>query len=275
MQDTVNTPLISVVVTTKNRETLLPRAIQSVLAQVWSNLELIVVDDGSDVPVVLPTADPRARVIRNEVSTGLPAARNIGFRAARGEFLCMLDDDDWYLPGKLERQARYLLENPEVALVFSRVVVRNARGTERRYLPNTHVHTPELNLRAFNVIHPSSVLFRRDVFAQIQFEARIRKYEDTLFFNLCCFKVPTAYLPVDVSVWMQDGRPDQLTRVYYERNFVNFRIVCEGLHDILIRYPGARRLYYGRLAFQALRCARIAEFFRAAAAAMNLCVAVV
>jgi glycosyltransferase involved in cell wall biosynthesis len=267
-----STPLASVVVTTKNRIALLPRAIQSVLEQTWRSLELIVVDDGSDVPVALPTADPRARIIRNEVSKGVGEARNIGFRAATGEFFCMLDDDDWYLPGKLECQLNYLLEHPKVDMVFSRVVVRDAAGQDRYYFPIDHVHSPEINLRAFNLIHTSSVLFRRKVFDKVQFDPRIKKYEDTLFYNLVCFAFETAYLPIDVAVWMQDGRPDQLTRVIYDRNFVNFRLVCDGLYDVLRRYPAALRQYYGRLAYQALRCGRIGESIKAAATAFNLLV---
>src|SRR5579871_6900954 len=151
-------PLISVVITTKNRIGLLPRAVQSVLDQTWTSLELIVVDDGSDIPAALPSHDPRLRFLRNEVSLGLPEARNRGFQAASGQFFCMLDDDDWYLPDKLERQVGYLLEHPEIDMVFSRVVVRDAQGRERHYLTLDHVHTPELNLMAFNAIHPSSVM---------------------------------------------------------------------------------------------------------------------
>jgi len=270
MNPSIDNPLISVVITTKNRISLLPRAVKSVLEQNWPSLELIVVDDGSDIPATLETDDPRVRIVRNDVSVGLPEARNIGFRAANGELLCMLDDDDWYLPGKLERQAQYLREHPEIDLVFSRVVVRDAAGRERRYIGDDHVHTPELNLQAFNVIHPSAVMFRRQVLEKVQFEPRIRKYEDTLFFNLCCFTVQTAYLPIDVSIWMQDGRPDQLTRVFYDRNFINFKIVCEGLRDVLQQHPRARLQYYGRLAFQALRCGRVGEFITAACSALNL-----
>jgi glycosyltransferase involved in cell wall biosynthesis len=263
-------PLISVIVTTKNRIALLPRAIRSVLGQTCPSVELIVIDDGSDVPVVLPDSGSKVRIIRNEVSKGISEARNTGFRAAAGEFFCMLDDDDWYLPEKLERQLRYLLDHPEVDLVFSRVVVRDAAGLDHYYLPADHVHSPEINLRAFNVIHPSSVLFRRKVFDSVQFDPRIRKYEETLFFNRICFAFQTAYLPMDVAVWMQDGRPDQLTRVFYDRNFVNFRFVCEGLYDILQRYPAALRQYYGRLAFQALRCGRIGDSIKARATAFHL-----
>lgn len=259
----LSAPEVSVVITTKNRPALLPRAVHSVLAQTFGDLELIVVDDGSDLPVTLAGDDPRARVIRNGSSVGLSEARNTGFRAARGCFFCMLDDDDWYLPDKIERQLAFLREHPEIDLVFSRVVVRDAAGEERRYLLPEHQHTPEINLMAFNVIHPASVLFRRQVFERIPFEPRIRKYEDTLFFNLVCFHFRTAYLPLDVAVWMQDGRPDQLTRVFFERNFVNFRIVCHGLERILEEHPEARRKYYSRLAFQAARCGRAGAVFSA------------
>ena len=263
-------PLVSVVITTRNRITLLPRSVRSVLEQTWRALELIVVDDGSEIPVVLPTSDPRARLIRHDVSKGLCEARNLGFRVARGQFFCMLDDDDWYLPDKLENQVRYLMEHPEIDLVFSRVRVRDAAGVERYYMSSDHVHTPQINLMAYNVIHPSSVLFRREVFDKVQFEPRIRKYEDTLFFNRLCFTVPTAFLPADVSVWMQDGRPDQLTRVFFKRNFIAFRLVCEGLRDVLQRYPQARRKYYGRLAYQAMRCGRIFASIKAAGSAFGL-----
>lgn len=261
-------PLISVVITTKNRHNLLPRSIRSVLDQTWRSLELIVVDDGSDVPAVIPTDDPRVRLIRHETSQGLCNSRNDGFRSAKGDFFCMLDDDDWYLPTKLEQQLKYLQEHPEIDLVFSRVIVRDAEGHDRYFLPENHVHSPEINLDAYNVIHPSSVLFRRKVFDAVQFEPRIKKYEDTLFFNRICFTFATAFLSIDVAVWMQDGRPDQLTRVFYDRNYAAFRIVCEQLDDILRQHPAARRRYYGRLAFQAARCGRLGGFLSAATRAL-------
>lgn len=259
-----STPIVSVVITTKNRPTLLPRAVKSVLGQTWRDLELIVIDDGSDVPVTLDTADARARVIRNDVSKGVAEARNVGFRSSAGQFLCMLDDDDWYLPNKLEEQVRFLTENSGIDLVFSRVRVRDAAGLERAFIPDGHVHTPVINLNAYNVIHPSSALFRRRVFEKVQFEPRLKKYEDTLFFNRVCFACSTAFLPLDVAVWMQDGRPDQLSRLMYECNFVNFRCVCEGLADILKENRGARHRYYGRLAYQAARLGRLAESLRVA-----------
>ena len=260
----VNQAMISVIITTKNRITLLPRAIQSVLGQTWTDVEIIVVDDGSDVPVELPTTDPRVRLIRNEKSQGVGEARNIGFRQATGQYFCILDDDDWYLPEKLERQLDFLRSHPEIDLVFSRVIMRNPMNEESHFLPLDHVHTPEINLYAFNVIHPGSVLFRRSVFDKIQFSPRLKKYEDTLFFNQICFAFQTAFLPLDVSVWMRDDRSDQLSLRVNKANYDNFSIVCEGLDDVLRQHPQIRRLYYKRLAWQALRCGHVGGVLRAA-----------
>ncbi len=255
-------PLISVVITTKNRHDLLPRSIDSVLNQTYPELEVIVVDDGSEVPAVYKGTDRRVRIIRNEKSVGPSLARNMGLLAAAGDFFALLDDDDFYFPDKLERQLAFLLNNPKVALVFSRVAVQDAAGKRSYYLSENHVHSNEINLRSFNVIHTASALFRRSVFESIHFEPRLQKYVDTLFFSQVCVAFPTAYLPMDAAVWMHDGRPDQLTRAFAKRNFDNFRIVCEKLAAEIDRHRDLRRRYYGRLAWQAARCGYVVEAVR-------------
>jgi glycosyltransferase involved in cell wall biosynthesis len=99
-------PLISVYLPTKNRITLLRRAIDSVLSQNYSNFELIVVDDGStdETPGVLKDYQQKSDkifVYRNSTSMGVAAARNFAIRASSGEFVTGLDDDDYFCPGRL------------------------------------------------------------------------------------------------------------------------------------------------------------------------------
>lgn len=108
--------LVSVILPAHNRAHLLGRAIQSVLAQTWRALELIVVDDASTdaTPEVLASfSDPRLRTLRQARNGGAAAARNAGIAAARGEFLAFQDDDDIWLIEKLERQMRALLAEPD------------------------------------------------------------------------------------------------------------------------------------------------------------------
>jgi glycosyltransferase involved in cell wall biosynthesis len=100
-------PRVSVVVPTYNRAALLRRAVRSVLAQTFTDYELIVVDDGStdDTEEVLREfSDRRMRVVRSEINQGAPQARNRGIEAARGEWVAFLDSDDEWLPQRLEVQ---------------------------------------------------------------------------------------------------------------------------------------------------------------------------
>lgn len=99
-------PIVSVVVPTHNRADLLERTLRSILQQQVSDLEVIVVDDGSvdDTSAVAAAADPRVQLLRNKNSTGVSAARNRGIAAARGDWVAFCDDDDLWSPEKLARQ---------------------------------------------------------------------------------------------------------------------------------------------------------------------------
>ncbi len=100
-------PLVSVVIPTRSRPRALVRAIRSVLQQSMTELEVVVVLDGPDEETRRAAAglgDVRVRVITLEQSGGGSAARNAGVRAARGNWIAFLDDDDEFLPRKLELQ---------------------------------------------------------------------------------------------------------------------------------------------------------------------------
>lgn len=99
----VSMDLISVIVTTKNRREIVPRAIDSVLRQTYPFVEVIVVDDGSTdgTAEYLRRRYPNVVVIRNDVSLGACAARNTGIQAANGVYISGLDDDDEYRENRL------------------------------------------------------------------------------------------------------------------------------------------------------------------------------
>lgn len=99
-------PLVSVVVPSHNRASLLERTLRSVLAQQLDDLEIVVVDDGSadDTAKVATAAGPRVRVVRNSAPAGVSAARNRGIAEARGEWVAFCDDDDIWSPHKVTDQ---------------------------------------------------------------------------------------------------------------------------------------------------------------------------
>lgn len=124
-------PLVSVVMPAYNAARYILEAIDSILRQDYSPIEIVLVDDGStDNTVSLVEARaPAARIIR-QANAGVGAARNTGLRAATGDFVCFLDADDGWFPGKVSTQVGYLEANPDVGAVYHRwqVVRPNADG---------------------------------------------------------------------------------------------------------------------------------------------------
>jgi glycosyltransferase involved in cell wall biosynthesis len=99
--------MISVILPVYNRAATLRRCVGSVLAQTFTDWELIAVDDGSSdgsVGVLEAFGEARIRVIRHERNRGPAAARNTAIEAARGEYLALIDSDDEWMPTKLEKQ---------------------------------------------------------------------------------------------------------------------------------------------------------------------------
>ena len=100
-------PSVSAVICTLNRPILVLRAVNSIRAQTFRDLEIIVVIDGPNAATRESLAtidDPRLRVVQNPTNVGISNARNIGIRESCGEWIAMLDDDDEWLPEKLEKQ---------------------------------------------------------------------------------------------------------------------------------------------------------------------------
>ena len=113
--------LISVIIPTKNRCDLLRESLDSVLAQTYSDWEVIVVDDGSDdgtIEMLESFSDERVRFMkRDRMLAGAPVCRNIGAENARGELLIFLDSDDLLLPHALSKRVQMMESHPDLDFV--------------------------------------------------------------------------------------------------------------------------------------------------------------
>ncbi len=119
-------PLLSVVIPTRNRAQLVCEAIESALSQRHGQVEVIVVDDGSTdntADVIAERFGSHVQVLRHEERRGAGASRNTGIRAARGHLVAFLDDDDLWLPGKLDAEISVLEQFPDAKAVVSDTLI--------------------------------------------------------------------------------------------------------------------------------------------------------
>ena len=119
--------LVSVIIPTYKRSEMLPRAIDSVLNQTYKNIQVVIVDDNNpdtdyrrttEQRMSAYSEDSRVKYICHNKNRNGSVARNTGIKNADGEIITFLDDDDWYLSQKIEKQVDYLLSHPEFRAVY-------------------------------------------------------------------------------------------------------------------------------------------------------------
>jgi glycosyltransferase involved in cell wall biosynthesis len=205
-------PLVSAVIPTYNGAAWIGDAIGSVLEQTYPAVEVIVVDDHStdETPRILESYADRCRILRTPERAGHAAVgRNIGWRAARGEWIALLDHDDVWHPRKLELQAAAARNRPETRVWHTgglTLLRENAPGLKRfdaaRPLLEGRVTPDKLGEGCF---WPSSVMLRRDLLEEYGgFEERYWALDDVwLLFEIArrgeiigAVKVPLVYLRV-------------------------------------------------------------------------------
>ncbi|MBF0531613.1 MAG: glycosyltransferase [Candidatus Omnitrophica bacterium] len=191
--------MISVIIPTYNRASMLVRAVRSVLMQEGVDLELIVVDDGSTdntESTLAAICDSRVRYHRLAVTSGVSAARNAGLRLARGELIAFLDSDDEFLPGKLAKQARLFSElSPQPGLIFTNYW---EQSRERRLIfpmeiPSGYVTVGQKFPASLFNGPPSWMLSRACLEKVGLFDEVLRTLEDLDFFARAARQVPVYY----------------------------------------------------------------------------------
>jgi glycosyltransferase involved in cell wall biosynthesis len=164
----------SVVIPTYNRPKVLMQSIKTVLNQTYKgNIEIIIVDDSKESlkkkidEEFAKTLNKNREIhyIHNAKKEGAPKARNLGIRKAKGEYLAFLDDDDIWVPEKIEKQVKIMEKNKEVALVICHSLDKRF-GDERINKPPENI-THEMILKSFNLSSTSSYLIRKNILKEI------------------------------------------------------------------------------------------------------------
>ena len=164
-------PMVSVVIPTYNRASMIARAVRSILTQTFEDWELIVVDDASTdntEAVVSSFTDPRIRYRKHQVNRGGSAARNTGIRNARGEYVAFLDSDDEWLPNKLELQVEAFEDSDgDIGLIYTGLI-NQYRNEESIELVPKYRGNLRRNLLIQNVVGSTSTpMIRKDVLVSV------------------------------------------------------------------------------------------------------------
>jgi glycosyltransferase involved in cell wall biosynthesis len=167
----ISNPCISVIIPCYNHGHFLPEAIESVLAQSYGPMEIVVVDDGStDNTRQVAARYPEVKYVYKE-NAGLSAARNTGIEKSTGEFLVFLDADDWLYKEAVEINLKYLMREEDAAFVsgaFDRVYTEDKLSEEkkREVTADHYLHLLQSNYIGV----PAAVMYRRWVFKDILYD---------------------------------------------------------------------------------------------------------
>lgn len=181
-------PQVSTVIPTRGRPGLVVRAVRSALAQTVAPYEVIVVVDGPDpatYQALLSLHDQRVRVIALETPVGGAEARNVGARAASGDWIALLDDDDEWLPAKLERQLEAAAQQPGANVIVCQHFLRadGAEDTVRpRRLPRVGESISEFMFDYLCYFQTSSFVINRLLFLDVPFLTGQPFYQDIDWF---------------------------------------------------------------------------------------------
>lgn len=227
-------PLVSVIIPTYNRAQILPITLNAILKQTYRHMEIIVVSDGSTdqtAQVVRRYQDNDPRVRYLEIThTGRPApARNHGIKKAHGEFLAFCDDDDIWLPEKIERQVAKMQEQPTAGLCYT---YRITQTGNREYVFPYKFREGNLFRTLFmatNFITNSSVLIRKAALCRVGLfdeSPRLKAIEDfdlwlriARHFPLVCIPAPMVKCQYDAGgVWHKNPLNILKYYFYYRRD---------------------------------------------------------
>ncbi|OQX29395.1 MAG: hypothetical protein B0D92_03920 [Spirochaeta sp. LUC14_002_19_P3] len=221
---------VSVIIPTYNRSII--RALESVMAQTWRNLEIIIVDDGSTDGSTDGTRmkawieQSAVRIIRT-ANRGVAAARNTGVEAAAGPWIAFLDSDDTWAECKLEKQMRHIRAHPDIRIVYTserwirRGVRVNPPKAYRKYGGDVFLHCLPVCL-----IAPSSVLMQLSLFREMGgFDPAYPVCEDYDLWLRICSLYPVGLVDEELTV-KYGGHADQLSASSPVMDYWRIRALC-------------------------------------------------
>lgn len=245
--------LVSVIIPTYNRVRTVLNTIQSVLNQTYSNLEVIIVSDGFDENTrraIEGIRDSRIKYFEVEHS-GRPAVpRNFGVRKSSGEFIAFCDDDDIWMPPKLELQMEKILQSKDTVLIYTKCLLKNAKKESIVPLRGKEGFIFKELFLSFCFIATSSVLIRRNIFENVGMfdeDMRLKAVEDYDLWLRIALRYKVGFVDQPLAIHLENnssltrGRLIKIRRhhlvpcKFYQKGYVGFGLFIKKLFLIFLR----------------------------------------
>jgi glycosyltransferase involved in cell wall biosynthesis len=223
--------LFSIIIPTYNRAAFISKAIDSVLAQQYSDWELIVVDDASTdhtAEILAQYVDPRIHIILNETNLERSASRNIGVSMAKGDYICFLDSDDYFLPDHLASFEHAIQQTVQRVALFH-TGVRQYHEREKRYhdIVRSSFSNPVETVVADH-IPVITVAVHRCIMNRFQFDPTMRINEDVYLFAHIAASFPLVYIPNVSVIWvLHDNNTTAQVRDYWSPQLEVFNQIAD------------------------------------------------
>ncbi len=245
--------MVSVIVPIYNTASSLERCVNSLLLQTVENLELILIDDGSQdnsLAICRHLAQEDSRVIvLSQLNEGASSARNKGLEIATGEYVMFVDSDDWIEPDMIERMISVFQNNPRVQIVQTRVPADMKNQVGNQLLGGNEAVRCLLDGSWWG---PYCKLICRDLIGDIRFPEKTIS-EDYLF-NYLLFNKAEYVQYLDTCYYHRTDRPDSLSKMQLsKRKFDEFYNVKEVSDRVDIEYPQYKLLADSHLAGTCLK----------------------
>jgi glycosyltransferase involved in cell wall biosynthesis len=239
--------LVSIIIPTYNRAQLIGRAVHSAQVQTYDNLEIIIVDDGSNDDTrhrinELQKSDQRIKYICHEKNRGAQAARNTGIATAGGSYIAFLDSDNQWLPRKLERQmALFFNHDASLGVVYCGYSkVSPAGDVLQEYVPRHRGMVYKQTLADW-LTDTSTIVVRKDILEKIHgFDETVSSHQE---WDLCIHLARECnfdFVPESMSIYHEHTLPS-ISKDYY-RDACGYATILERHREAIVAECGRRAL---------------------------------
>lgn len=239
--------LVSIITPSYNCAKYIGETIESVLAQTYTNWEMIIIDDCSTdntAEVIANYNDPRIHYLKNKKNSGAALSRNYALREAKGRWMAFLDSDDMWTPEKLERQIQFMEKNGYSFSCTSRVLC-DEDGTLRKGRVTSPKHVGKFSMRNYCWIASYTIMYDANVVGLIQV-ADLKKRNDYAMWLKVIEKADCYYLDEILAIHRKrEGSISNASKVELIKHFYLLYRKGENMNPVYAALRTCRNLFFG------------------------------